>query len=352
MNPASPAPLNRRNLLTASLAAALLPQPQPTLAQDEDGQQAQPQPAQTATGQNRPPASEDELRTWLENMVWYHRYTLAEISEVTGLDPQAITQSLAKFEISPDNAPPRGAEAPLLVLPYPGGRHPRIGFLDGAIEPQRETKISIFTPWDPASYVVADIPEALWSNLGLTYLAHTHIPTVWDKQEITLERLEWRRTAEGALDCERKLPNGIAFRTRVVAGRDAVRMSLRLVNGSPQPLSDLRVQNCVMLRGAAGFDQQTNDNKVLQSPYVAVRSDGGDRWIITAWDPCQRAWANPPCPCLHSDPQFPDCGPGEVRHLRGWLSFYEGTAIEQEFARIEQTGWRTTRDWVAQIPEA
>ena len=352
MNPASPAPLNRRNLLTASLAATLLPQAQPASAQNEPAEQAPPGLARTATGQNRPPTSEDELRTWLENMVWYHRYTQAEISEVTGLDPQAITQSLAKFEISPDNAPPRGAEAPLLVLPYPGGRHPRIGFLDGAIEPQRETKISIFTPWDPASYVVADIPEALWSNLGLTYLAHTHIPTVWDKQEITLERLEWRRTAEGALDCERKLPHGIAFRPRVVAGRDAVRMSLRLVNGSPQPLSDLRVQNCVMLRGAAGFDQQSNDNKVLQSPYVAVRSERGDRWIITAWDPCQRAWANPPCPCLHSDPQFPDCGPGEVRHLRGWLSFYEGTAIEQEFARIEQTGWRTTRDWVAQIPEA
>jgi len=344
VNPAARAPLNRRNLLTASLAAALLPQSQPALAQDEAGQKAQPQPAQTATGQNRPPASEDELRTWLENMVWYHRYTLAGISEVTGLDPQAITQSLAKFEITPDNAPRRGAEAPLLVLPYPGGRHPRIG--------QRETKISIFTPWDPASYVVADIPEALWSNLGLTYLAHTHIPTVWDKQEITLERLEWRRTADGALDCERRLPNGIAFRTRVVAGRDAVRMSLRLVNGSPEALSDLRVQNCVMLRGAVGFDQQTNDNKVLQSPYVAVRSSAGNRWIITAWDPCQRAWGNAPCPCLHSDPKFPDCGPGETRHLRGWLSFYEGSAIEEEFARIEQTGWRTTGDWVARIPNA
>ena len=182
-------------------------------------------------GQLRPPQTPDELRTWLENMVWYHRYTPAEIQEVTGLDAAALEKSLAQFAITPGNAPPRGADAPLLVLPYPGGRHPRIGFLEGAIEPQRETKISIFTPWDPASYVVADIPEALWSNLGLTYLAHTHIPTVWGKQQITLERLEWRRTAEGALDCERRLPNGITFRTRVVAGRDAVRMSLRLVNG-------------------------------------------------------------------------------------------------------------------------
>jgi hypothetical protein len=33
------------------------------------------------------------------------------------------------------------------VLPYPGGRHPRVGFLDGAIDPQRGTKASVFAPW-------------------------------------------------------------------------------------------------------------------------------------------------------------------------------------------------------------
>ena len=68
------------------------------------------------------------------------------------------------------------------------GRHPRIGFLDGAIRPQRETKISVFTPWDPHSYVVVDVPEAIWSNLGLTYLAHTHIDTVWTKKKIEVAR--------------------------------------------------------------------------------------------------------------------------------------------------------------------
>ena len=70
------------------------------------------------------------------------------------------------------------------MLPYPGGRHPRIGFLEGAIDPQRETKLSVFTPWHDSSYVVADVPEAIWSNLGLTYLAHTHIPTIWTAQKI------------------------------------------------------------------------------------------------------------------------------------------------------------------------
>jgi dienelactone hydrolase len=45
-------------------------------------------------------------------------------------------------------------------------------------------------------------------------------------------------------------------------------------------------------------------------------------------------------PCLHSDPKFPDCGPGETKRLRGWLSFYEGRDIEGEFRRIDRTGWR------------
>jgi len=56
----------------------------------------------------------------------------------------------------------------------------------------------------------------------------------------------------------------------------------------------LRVQNCVMLKGAKGFDQQTNDNKLMQSPYVAAKNPTGDRWIITAWQPIHRPWATHP----------------------------------------------------------
>ncbi len=197
----------------------------------------------------------------------------------------------------------------------------------------------MFAPWDEASYVVADVPEAIWSNLGLTYLAHTHVPTVWSKQGVKLPVLEWNRRDDGSFDIERKLPNGIVFGSKVVPGRDAVRMEMWLTNGTKETLSDLRVQNCVMLKGAPGFDQQTNDNKVFQKPYVAVRSDNGDRWVITAWEPSHRAWGNAPCPCLHSDPKFPDCAPGETQRLRGWLSFYEGTQIDDELKRIDALGW-------------
>jgi hypothetical protein len=292
------------------------------------------------TGNFRRPGSDEELKYWLKNMVWYHRLTNEEISTATGLTEKEIVSALKKFNIQPGNRPKRGAEESLLVMPYPGGRHPRIGFLDGAIDPQRETKFSVFTPWDANSYVVVDVPEAIWSNLGLTYLAHTHIDTIWTKQGIDLPKLEWNRRADGTLDIERKLPNGIAFGMQIKPTKEAVRMELWLKNGTNQKLSDLRVQNCVMTKMAAGFEQQTNDNKVLTNPYVACRSSDSKRWIITAWENCNQPWGNDKCPCFHSDPKFPDLEPGQTYRLHGWLSFYEGTNIKAEFERIESTGWR------------
>jgi hypothetical protein len=271
-------------------------------------------------------------------MIRFHNFSVEEVVAATGLTDQEVRSAIEKFGIARDR-PPRAADAPLRVLPYPGGRHPRIGFLDGAVRPQRETKISVFTPWDPQSYVVVDAPEALWSNLGLTYLAHTHVPTVWTKQMIQLERLEWNRRDDGTLDIERTLPNGIRFQTTITPSKDAVRMEMSLANGAAELLTDLRVQMCVMLKGTAGFDEQTNDNKVFSKPFVACRSKTGDRWVITAWEPCDRVWGNPPCPCLHSDPKFPDCPPGETKRIRGWLSFYEGRDVEEELRRI-RAAWR------------
>jgi hypothetical protein len=287
----------------------------------------------------RRPANAEELRYWLENMAWHHQFRPEEIRAATGLGAEELSRALDEFDIRPSNRPAPPPNGILRVLPYPGGRHPRIGFLDGAVDPQRETKISVFTPWDPDSYVVVDVPEAIWSNLGLTYLAHTHVPTLWSKQGIVLKPLEWNRHADGRLEIERVLPNGIAFGASVRPERGSVRMELWLRNGTDQALTDLRVQNCVMLKGAKGFTQQTNDNKWLRQPYAAARSEDGRRWVITAWKPAHRTWANPPVPCLHADPKFPDCVPGATQRLKGWLSFYEGVDIEAEIARIESLRW-------------
>lgn len=292
-----------------------------------------------ADSQSRPAANETELRFWLENMLIHHQFTMEEAASATGLNVRQVNEYANSWGLHDRKERPRPENAPLLILPYPGGRHPRIGFLEGAINPQRETKISVFAPWNALGYAVLDIPEAIWSNLGLTYLAHTHIDTVWDQQGITMNPLEWARHADGSLSMKRTLPNGIVFGTEVTPMGDHVRMQMWLHNGSDQNLTDLRVQNCVMLKGLPGFEQITNDNKLFLDPYMACRSEDGRTWAITAWTPNHRTWANPPCPCMHSDPKFPDCKPSEKQTLQGWFSFYEGVDIVGEIQRIQKLDW-------------
>jgi len=300
--------------------------------------------AEAADAGARRPANDEDLRFWLDNMLVQHRYTVAEATAASGLSAEEIAAAIKRLGIDLEARLRRAADAPLVVLPYPGGRHPRIGFLEGAVDPQRETKLSVFAPWEGGGYAVADVPEAIWmqaeAGRELLYLAHTHVPTMWTKQGVTLEPLEWRKT-EGGWQFERTLPNKVAFGTRARAMRDQVTMSMWLTNGTDQTLRGLVVQNCVMLKGLAGFEQQTNDNKLFRQPYVACHNTEKSRWIITAWQPCQRAWGNASCPCLHSDPKFPDCEPGQTVRIRGWLSFYEGTDIEAELARIENIAWNT-----------
>lgn len=282
----------------------------------------------------RRPDNDAALRAWLENMVVHHHFTPGEVTAATGLTLAEVAAATRRFGL--DSAPspkPRPGEQ-LRVLPFPGGRHPRRGFFDGAVMPQRETKVSVFAPWPDGGYVVVDVPEAIFSNLGLSYLAHTHIPTIWDPQGMTLPRIEWQRQTDGRLTSERVLPNGIAFGAEIEPGTEGVRMSLWLRNGTAAPLTGLRVQNCVMLAAAEGFAAQTLTNKVFEAPFAAVRSEDGQRWVITWWERCGRAWGNELVPCIHADPVFPDCAPGETVRVRGWLSFFEGRDVTAEFERL------------------
>lgn len=284
------------------------------------------------TRQARAALHDDELKFWLKNMLVDHKYSAEEAAIALGLSPENIKSESARLSI-----PSLHAELPtdhMKIAPYPGGRHPRIGFLDGAINPQRETKISIFAPWDPNSYIVLDVPEAIWSNLGLTYLAHTHIPTVWSQQGIRLLPLEWKRIGNNQLQISRTLPNGVRFDVDVAALHDHVKFKMALFNGTTETLSDLRVQMCGMLKALDGFQEQTNDNKIFRPPFAACHSNDKSKWAIWAWQPIQRVWGNPPCPCLHADPQFPDCPPGETREIQGLFAFYSGTDLNSELTRL------------------
>lgn len=270
----------------------------------------------------RPAASQSELDRWLDNMIVDHRFTADEVRLATGLSIEQAQEEVRRRTPAHSDAMPSG----LRLRPYPGGRHPRRGFLDGAIDPQRETKVSVFAPWAEGGYVVIDVPEAIFSNLGLIYLAHTHVPTIWDKQSIDLPRLEWSQ-ADGnpqRLKMMRRLPNGISFHSSVEQIADGAQMAIELTNATDQMLTGLRVQVCTMLKGAEGFNLQEPLETIIDGPTIAIRAPQTDRWIITRWTPNHRVWRNPPVPCIHADPIFADCPPGQSVVVRGTLRFYEG----------------------------
>jgi peptidoglycan/xylan/chitin deacetylase (PgdA/CDA1 family) len=283
----------------------------------------------------RPARSDDDLKQWLTSMLIYHRYTPAEAGAALGLTAERVEAEARRLDVDAETAGPRPA-----ILPYPGGRHPRIGFLDGAIRPRRETKISVFPPWGEGGYAVVDLPEAVWHTTPqgrrkLLYLAHTHVPTIWDERGAVLPPLEWGRTPEGGLESTRTFPGKVAMSGRAEPSGKGLAMEFRIRNDSEEALTGLDVQMCVMLKALHGFERQSNENRRFMPPFAAASDDRGRRWIITAWEHCRRAWGNAPCPCLHSDPRVPDCPPGESRVVRGWVTFYEGTDIEAELDRLK-----------------
>ena len=281
-------------------------------------------------------ATRNDLGYWLKNMLQAHGYSLEEAAAASGHRAAEIEGEAKKFGLIGSvsrQSPNRPSESvPVRLLPYPGGRHPRIGFKEGAILPQRGTKASVFLPWESSGYAVVDVPKAIFSNLGLTYLAHTHIPSIWDIQNLWLDNIDWKREASG-LSNSRTLPNQVTYGVLLTPSAKTVDMELWLKNDSSEVLTGLRVQVCVMLKGAPEFNRQTIDNKRLMSPIAAVRSEKGNRWILTAWERCGRVWGNPQCPCMHSEPVLPDCSAGQSVRVRGKLWFYDGNQIEEEITR-------------------
>ena len=259
-------------------------------------------------------STQANLASWLPNMISDHRYSPEEAAIVSGLSAGEINRQASNLEPATRSG---------RVRAYPGGRPLRVAFREGAIDPLRGTKASVFLPWDPSSYVVVDLPEAIFSNLGLLFLAHTHVATIWNDQNVIIDNVDWVKTDRG-LRSEWKLPNKVAFGASiewVEGGAEQVEMTLWLRNGTAAPLSRLRTQICVLLKGAAGFDQTTNDNKTYGKEIVTVRNAASGRSISTQWERCGRTWGNTQCPCMHSDPVLPDCAPGETVQLRGKLWF-------------------------------
>ncbi|MCC6144804.1 MAG: hypothetical protein IT368_13435 [Candidatus Hydrogenedentes bacterium] len=281
------------------------------------------------------PASLADADYWLVNAARDHGFSEAEAAEAAGLPVDAAREQLSQGTL-PDSVG-LSAAGICKVLPYPGGRHPRIGFLEGAINPMRGTKASVFAPWDQQAYIVVDAPEAIFSNLGLIFLAHTHVPTYWDERNVVLPDVQWERMADGRLREERGLPNGITFGTEITPTATGAKLRMWLVNGTTERLTGLRTQVCVMLKGLPGFTAQDNGGKIYEAPVAVARAqDGSDKAVLTAWSHTGRAWGNPDVPCIHADPVFPDADGGARVEVAGEIVFASGPEIDAARQRLAE----------------
>ena len=276
-------------------------------------------------------ASRQDVPFWLENMMTHHRYTAEEAAGVLGYSVEETQRQAEKY------APQiQAGSGKILALPYPGGRHPRIGFLDGAVDPLRGTKISLFPPWEDGGYVVLDVPEAIFSNLGLLFLAHTHVPTIWDDQNLLQENRDWGKKGDDWSQ-QRELPNNVALGATVMPTATGADVLVWLQNDSPGELTKLRTQVCLMLKGAPGFEAQSEAGQMLGERVAAIKADGADRYILVGFEHCGRTWGNTQCPCIHSDPVLPDAASGARVQVRGKVQFYEGQDVETAIAELESS---------------
>ncbi len=198
-------------------------------------------------------ATRERLNFWIENMRRFHRYSWEEVAAVSGYPVDAVRRR--GRELEPEIAI---RDDRVLILPYPGGRHPRIGALHSMIDPMRGTKLSVFLPWDPTQYAVLDIPEALFNQFGVLFLGHTHVPTIWDNRLISIKNSDWIAGENGSYRNRWTLPNGVEIDVGVFPLQDSVEMELTIRNGSEEAMEFINGQVCLMLKGARDFDTQTS----------------------------------------------------------------------------------------------
>ncbi len=273
--------------------------------------------------------SREDSLYWIRIMLTYN-YSVQEMTDVLAWPEKRVTDLIREFHLNPFPMDPDHVN----LLPYPGGRHPRIDFKEGMLSPMRGTKVGIFLPWKPQDYLVLDLPEAIFTRYGLTFLGHKHIPTIFDLQQQKIKNRDWFQHPDGHLSNLWELPNRMTIGTELYPGKTEIDMSLWLYNGTKDTiLTNLQTQVCIMFKGATDFDQLTNENKIFRDAVVAIKSEQKDLWILTAWERCGHAWGNEDCPCMHSDPVLPDCAPGDTVRVKGKIWFTNSASFDSEMEK-------------------
>ncbi len=234
----------------------------------------------------------------------------------------------------------------------------------------------ISSPWAPQQRFSINYPEHCWGK-GLPNVSHSSTVKI-DKP--------WLFSEDSSSTWFEYEPRpGVVFRARADADSMAVRLTMELHNSSDTAATDIRTLIClrpgelidfrnnnyentfvavnsepVQLGAETHYDGPLPENRraywaldvaggpdnlaiedlgwfrpgsgpgrivkeVADPPLIAVRSLGQpQRWIAVIWQPARMVFSNCSIPCIHSDPQLPDCPPGATSGAEGLIIFHEG----------------------------
>ena len=235
----------------------------------------------------------------------------------------------------------------------------------------------ISSPWSPGERFSLNFPEHCWGK-GLPNVSHNSTVKI-DKP--------WLFNADSSGTWfEYEARPGVVYRASADADSMAVRLKMKLTNNSDTPITDIRTLVCLRHSGLAEFlsrdysrtyvavdgkpvqlgkdthydgPKMPNEGRVCWAlnvaggpdnlslegmswfrpgsgpgrivreraapPLIAVRSlHNPERWLAIIWRPARMVFSNNSIPCIHSDPQPPDCPPGAVSTAEGLILFHQG----------------------------
>lgn len=248
--------------------------------------------------------------------------------------------------------------------------------------------VEIHLPWEDAGRLVLRIPETLSCDLGLLFIDHVRadMPPV-----AAVERLpDWRRNDQtGALSYGLQLPNGVSFGASATPVDGRVDFDFWVRNETDKPLTRINTQFCLTQNTSPAFSQGDLTRTYIHSggrwlaladtthevmnpdrgpwiitgvgtggmaphsklegcwyccpergdyPVIATTAPDGQRVIALSWERGVSLMSNGWIPCLHCDPQWPDCPPGQTVRLRGRL-YITDAALDALWATLATNPW-------------
>ncbi len=239
------------------------------------------------------------------------------------------------------------------------------------------TSVEILHPWDAGGSSNLMFPENLFAGEETIFTGQN-----WVELETTYPQEDQPDVLEivpsRLVRYEHKLGDEYILRGTAEVKDGAIDLELSQENPTEKPLKDIRAQICFASQSAEDFaSKELEDVKVplggemsaitsakevgswgglkrylpvkgipnpdkltpVDIPFISLVNRSGDRAVGLTWQGVKYLTTNGELACIHADPSFPDCAPGETVTARGRIVFGGGSAkdlLESNREAIEE----------------